>query len=51
MVSVVVVLLSGSPAVKILGHRGLMACERLMGIILVMLSVQMLLDGISNYLK
>ena len=37
--------------VKVLGHRGLIACERLMGMILVMLSVQMLLDGISNYLK
>ena len=37
--------------VKVLGHRGLIACERLMGMILVMLAVQMLLDSISNYLK
>ena len=37
--------------VKVLGHRGLIACERLMGVILVVLSVQMLLDSISNYLK
>ena len=50
MVSVVV-LLSRPPAVKTLGHRGLMACKRLMRIILVMLCVHMLLDGISNYLK
>ena len=37
--------------VKVLGHRGLIAYERLMGMILVMLSVQMLLDSIPNYLK
>ena len=43
-----VVLLSAPRVVKVLGHRGLMACERLMGMILVMLCVQVLLDGISN---
>ena len=41
------VLLSALRVVKVLGLCGLMACERLMG----MLSVQMLLDDISNYLK
>ena len=41
------VLLSALRVVKVLGLRGLMACERLMG----MLSVQMLLDGIPSYLK
>ena len=46
-----VVLVSGPPAVKIPGYRGLIACERLMGITLVMLCVHMLLDGISDYLK
>ena len=46
-----VILLSALPIVKAPGHRDLMACERLMGMILVMLSLQMLLDGISNYLK
>ena len=46
-----VVLLNAPRVVKVLGHRGLMACERLMGMILVMLSMQMLLDGISSYLK
>ena len=45
-----VILLSALRVVKVLGHRGLMACERLMGMILVMLCVQMLPDGISNYL-
>ena len=43
-----VILLSAPCVVKVLGHRGLMVCERLMEMILVMLSVQMLLDGISN---
>ena len=43
-----VILLSAPCVVKVLGRRDLMACERLMGMILVMLSVQMLLDDISN---
>ena len=43
-----VVPVSAPRVVKVLGHRGLMACERLMGMILVILCVQMLLDGISN---
>ena len=46
-----VVLLSAPRVVKVLGHRDLMAYGRLMGMILVMLSVQMLPDDISNYLK
>ncbi len=43
------ILLSAPHIVKVMGERGLMACERLMGMILVMLSVQMLLDGIGHY--
>ena len=42
-----VILLSALREVKVLGLRGLTACERLMR----MLSVQMLLDGIFSYLK
>ncbi|MDV7106053.1 YhgN family NAAT transporter [Vibrio sp. TH_r3] len=34
---------------KILGEKGLNAVERLMGLILVMISTQMFLDGIKNY--
>lgn len=34
-----------------LGERGLTAMERLMGMILVMISVQMFLDGIGDYLS
>lgn len=36
---------------KILRKRGLIAMERLMGMLLVMISVQMLLDGLEKYLK
>jgi multiple antibiotic resistance protein len=35
----------------LLGPRGTQALERLMGILLVMLSVQMVLDGVGAYLK
>jgi multiple antibiotic resistance protein len=35
---------------KWLGPRGALALERLMGILLVMLSVQMILDGVGGYL-
>lgn len=34
---------------RLLGERGLTAMERLMGMILVMIAIQMLLDGISHY--
>ncbi|KUE78595.1 YhgN family NAAT transporter [Aeromonas schubertii] len=36
---------------KLLGERGLTAVERLMGMLLVMISVQMLLDGVHHYLS
>lgn len=35
---------------KLLGERGLTAVERLMGMLLVMIAVQMLLDGVHHYL-
>ena len=35
---------------RLLGKKGLIAIERLMGMVLVTLAVQMLLDGISEYL-
>ncbi|HDN9015714.1 TPA: YhgN family NAAT transporter [Aeromonas salmonicida] len=35
---------------KLLGERGLIAVERLMGMLLVMIAVQMLLDGVHHYL-
>jgi multiple antibiotic resistance protein len=36
---------------RVLGERGLTAMERLMGMILVIISVQMLLNGIGHYFK
>lgn len=36
---------------RILGEKGLAAVERLMGMLLIMISIQMLLDGIADYLK
>lgn len=43
------ILLSSSLLQKILGARGLTACERLMGLLLTLISVQMFLQGISLY--
>ena len=49
-VSAVVLMCSGK-LMKLLGRRGIFAVERLMGMILVMLAVQMMLDGLSHYLS
>ncbi len=35
---------------RILGERGLKAVERLMGLLLVMISTQMFLDGVKSYM-
>jgi len=43
------ILLSSQFFFKILGNRGLKAIERLMGMILVSISVQMLLNGFSSF--
>ncbi|MCY3975441.1 MAG: MarC family protein [Simkaniaceae bacterium] len=45
-VATFVILLSAPSISKVLGHRGMMACERLMGLLLTLLSVQMLVDGV-----
>ncbi|MBC53254.1 MAG: hypothetical protein CMQ34_05390 [Gammaproteobacteria bacterium] len=44
------ILLLSQRLYKLLGARGLKAIERLMGMILVTISVQMLLDGFKSYL-
>jgi multiple antibiotic resistance protein len=44
-------LLSATYLYKLLGERVLVALERLMGMLLVAISVQMLMDGVSSYLK
>lgn len=44
------ILLMSPTVYRVLGQRGLMAMERLMGMVLVMLSVQMFLDGVIAYI-
>lgn len=46
-----VVLLFAPKIAKLLGRKGLVAVERLMGMLIVMISVQMFVDGLSQYLK
>jgi multiple antibiotic resistance protein len=45
-----IILLAAPYLYRILGQRGLIAMERLMGMLLVMISVQMLMDGVSHFL-
>ncbi|MFQ5729373.1 MAG: MarC family protein [Waddliaceae bacterium] len=45
----VVVLLSSRLLYRILGTNGLMACEKLMGMILIFLAVQRFLDGVKQF--
>lgn len=48
-VSAAILVCSGK-IMKLIGMRGVLALERLMGMILIMISVQMLLDGIKDYI-
>lgn len=45
-----IILLSSSFLQKILGWRGIVAMERLMGLILTLIAVQMLLSGIGSFI-
>lgn len=44
------ILMSATGLKRFLGRRGLIAMERLMGMLLIALAVQMLLEGISTYI-
>jgi MarC family membrane protein len=46
-----IILVSANGLKRFLGKRGLIAMERLMGMLLIALSVQMLLEGISTYIN
>ena len=46
-----IILISATKLQKLLGKRGLVAMERLMGMLLVALAIQMLLNGISEYIQ
>ena len=45
-----VILLSATFLYRVLGQRGLVAMERLMGMLLVMVAVQMLMNGVATFL-
>lgn len=44
-----IILLSSSLLKRWMGLKGIIACERLMGLLLVMLSIQMFLSGVTEY--
>ena len=44
------ILLASSFMKKNLGNKGLVACERLMGLVLTLLAVQMFLEGMKRFL-
>ena len=46
-----IILVSANGLKRFLGRRGLVALERLMGMLLIALAVQMLLEGVSAYLR
>lgn len=46
-----IVLLAGTKLASLLGQRGLIAMERLMGMLLIALSVEMFLAGVTAYLR
>jgi multiple antibiotic resistance protein len=46
-----IILLSSTLLYRLLKQRGLIAVERLMGMLLVMIAVQMFMNGVSNYQK
>ncbi|MEA9390941.1 YhgN family NAAT transporter [Acerihabitans sp. TG2] len=47
----VIILMQSTLFIRLLGDKGVNALERLMGLLLVMLSTQMFLDGIRTYLR
>ncbi len=49
-VAAALILIGTEPLMRVLGKRGLRAIEKLMGMLLIMISIQMLLDGVSAYI-
>lgn len=43
------VMIAAKPLYKIMGENGLMACEKLMGMVLVLIAIQRFLDGVEQY--
>ncbi|MFT5011530.1 MAG: multiple antibiotic resistance protein [Patiriisocius sp.] len=48
-VATAIILLAATPLHRVLGERGLTAVERLMGMILVMMAVQMMLNAVKTF--
>ena len=46
-----IIIAASSPFARVLGRRGMIAVERLMGMVLVAIAVQMLMDGIRLFLQ
>jgi small neutral amino acid transporter SnatA (MarC family) len=51
MIVATVVLLASYRLQRVLGDRGMVAVERLMGLVLTALAVQMLLDGVRAFVE
>jgi small neutral amino acid transporter SnatA (MarC family) len=49
MIVATIVLLAAYRLQRVLGERGMIAVERLMGLVLTALAVQMLLDGVRHF--
>lgn len=49
--SAVIILLFSGRLQKIMGNNGLMACERLMGMVLILLAIQRFLEGLQQFVK
>lgn len=45
------ILIGGERVVRLLGRRGMRAVERLMGMLLILIAVQMVMNGLSLYLE
>ena len=50
-IATAVILLSSTVLYRLLRQRGLIAVERLMGMVLVMLAVQMFINGVARFMK
>jgi len=50
MIVATIVLIAAHRLQRVLGERGMIAVERLMGLVLTALAVQMLLDGVRNFI-
>lgn len=44
-------ILASNKIMRLIGQRGLRAAEKLMGMLLIMISIQMFLNGIEQYLE